>query len=299
MKKENVIYLSNESVQLIVGSDDHKDMVKIYNYKSYPFMEGTIINGVITDDYEIKNTLKQVVSEGYKEVNLVIDSSQILSKSISIPKLKKEEIYKVIADELSSISENSEELVYDYAYLGPSHDGKGASQILCCAVERKLISGYLDVFSECGIKIKAIDFSINILCKLVKEMVATIHRSYLISMVDGNNLTSVLFENNNYKLSYRSRIVSPRDTIMFEQEVLSNLSNIYQFSKSGENSVSLEEIYFCGLHEEELGLLNKVSQNIRINAEVLEKPASIYVVNNKENFQLDQYILPVGFLLKK
>lgn len=299
MKKENVIYMSNECIQLIVGYDDHKDMIKIYNYKSYPFMEGTIINGVITDDYEIMNTLKQVAKDGYKEVNLVIDSSQILSKSISIPKLKKDEIYKVIADELSSISENSEELVYDYAYLGPSIDGKGASQILCCAVERKLITSYLDVFSSCDIKVKAIDFSINILSKLMKEMITSNHHSYLISMIDGNNLTSILFENNCYKLSYRSRIVSARDTVMFEQEVLTNLSNIYQFSRSGENSVPLEEIYFCGLHTEELGLLDRIYQNMQINAEILEKPSSIYVVNEKEDFHLDHYILPVGFLLKK
>lgn len=299
MKKENVIYMSNECIQLIVGYDDHKDMIKIYNYKSYPFMEGTIINGVITDDYEIMNTLKQVAKDGYKEVNLIIDSSQILSKSISIPKLKKDEIYKVIADELSSISENSEELVYDYAYLGPSIDGKGASQILCCAVERKLITSYLDVFSSCDIKVKAIDFSINILSKLMKEMITSNHHSYLISMIDGNNLTSILFENNCYKLSYRSRIVSARDTVMFEQEVLTNLSNIYQFSKSGENSVPLEEIYFCGLHTEELGLLDRIYQNMQINAEILEKPSSIYVVNEKEDFHLDHYILPVGFLLKK
>lgn len=299
MKKENVVYLSNECIQLVTGCDDHKDMVKVHTYKSYPFAEGAIINGVITDEYEVKNTLKQVANEGYKEVSLVIDSSQILSKNITIPKLKKEEIYKVIADELSSIGENSEDLVYDYAYIGPSEEGKGAVQILCCAVERKLISSYLEIFTECGITINAIDFSINILGKLTKELIHTNYKSYLISMLDGSNLTSVLFENNNYKLSYRSRIVSPRDTDMFEQEVTSNLANIYSFSKSGENSVGIEGIYFCGLHEEERGILNRINNSLRIGAEVLARPSSIYVVNNKENFHLDHFILPVGYLLKK
>ncbi|NBK98152.1 MAG: hypothetical protein EOM50_09045 [Erysipelotrichia bacterium] len=298
MKKENVVYLSNESIQLIVGSDDHKDMIKIYQYKSYPFNEGTMINGVITDEFEIKNTLKQLVEEGIHEVNLVIDSGQILSKNIAIPKLKESEIYGVIKDELSSLGENSEDLVYDYAYIGSAKEGKGM-QILACAVERKLISNYLEIFTECGIKIKGIDFSINILRKLMKEIHTNNDDSYLISLIDGNNLTSVLFEHNQYKLSYRSRIVNPRKTILFEQEVASNLANIYQFSVSGENSVPIQRVYFCGLHKVEEGLLQRMENNLNIPAQILEKPSSIYIVNNQEGFHLDKYILPVGYLFKK
>lgn len=299
MKKENVIYLSNECIQLVVGCDDHRDMVKIYNYKRYSLSEGAIINGVITDEFEIKSVLKRLSEEGYHELNLVIDSSQIISKSITIPKMKKEQIYNVIKDELSSLNENSEELVYDYAYLSPSEESKKAMRILCCAVDRKLIAGYLELFEECNIKIKAIDFSINILGKLVKELVHTDDGSYLVSMLDGSNLTSVLFEHNSYKLSYRSRIVSSRDTVMFEQEVVSNISNIVQFSKSGENSLPIKNVYFCGLHEEEETVLKRIRENIKIHAEIFPEPASIYVVNKKENFKLDHYILPVGYLLKK
>ncbi|MDD3049144.1 MAG: pilus assembly protein PilM [Bacilli bacterium] len=299
MKKDNIVYLSNENVELIVGCDDHRDMVKIYNYKSYPFAEGSILNGVITDEYEIKNTLKQVAADGYHDVNLVIDSSQILSRNMVVPKLNKDEIYKVVADELASVAENSEDLVYDYAYLGPSSQGKGSIQILGCAVERKLISNYLEIFSECGIKINAIDFSINIIGKMCKELIQSNYKNYLFSVLDGNNLTSVLFENDSYKLSYRSRVISQRDTIMFEQEVTNNIANIYQFSKSGENSSPIEGILFCGLHEQEMGILNRLQSNLNISANVIEMPSSIYVVNNRENFQLDKYLLPVGYLLKK
>lgn len=301
MKKETVVYLSSENIKLIVGSDDHNDMIKIYDFQKYPFAEGAMINGVITDEFEVKTTLKKVAEAGYNNVSLVIDSGQILSKSSIMPKMKSSQIIQFVKDELSSLGENSEDLIYDYAYLGPSEEGKGASQILCCALERKLISNYLDIFKECGIEINAIDFSINILSKLTQELTGFDDKTYMISILDGNNMTSVLFEKNHYKLSYRSRIIAARSDAAYGDEIASNIAHIYQFSKSGENSVPIEKVLFCGLLDEEAIVKERIRETIKIEAEDFPTSRSIYIVNegNKEAFELDDYILPVGFLFRK
>lgn len=301
MKKETVVYLSNECVKLIVGSDDQHDMVRINDFQSYPFAEGTMINGVITDENEIKRVLKTVASAGYTKVSLVIDSGQILSKSSVMPAMAKKQILSFVQDELASLGENSEDLVYDYAYLGTSDKGKGASQILCCAVERKLITNYLELFKECGIDILAIDFSINILSKLTQELTGFDNKTYLISLLDGNNLTSVLFENNQYKLTYRARIISERKDDAFLEEIVSNIAHIYQFSKSGENSIAINKVLFCGLGQHEEVIKERIQSNINIEAEEFPTVRSIYVVDRMRtaSFHLDEYILPVGFLFRK
>ena len=301
MKKENILYLSNENAQLIVGSDDHKDMTKIYEYKTYPLAEGSMINGVITDEFEIKNTLKQIYDEGYKEVCLVIDSGQILTKAVIVPKMNKKQLLQFVKDELSSVGENSEDLVYDYAYMGEVDDGSKAQQILCCAVERKLLASYIEIFKECGITIKAIDYAMNIISKIASELLASQEKSYLLSIIDGNNLISALFENQRFKLSYRSRVLAARESESFKSEILNNISNIYQFSKSGENSIPLERVYLCNLMEKEVDVVERIQSSFSLVAEVLPTSPSIYVVNevNKSKFHLDHYILPVGYLFKR
>ncbi len=301
MKKENILYLSNENAQLIVGSDDHKDMTKIYEYKTFPLAEGSMINGVITDEFEVKNVLKKIVEEGYKDVNLVIDSGQILTKAVIVPKMKNKHLIQFVKDELSSVGENSEDLVYDYAYMGEVDDGSHAQQILCCAVERKLLSSYIDIFKECGITIKSIDYAMNIISKIANELLVSNEKSYLLSIIDGNNLISALFENQKFKLSYRSRVLAARESESFKAELLNNIANIYQFSKSGENSVALEKVYLCNLMEKEEDVVERIHSSLAIEAEVLPISPSIYVVNesNKEQFHLDHYILPVGYLFKR
>ena len=62
MGKENVIYISSHGVQLISGSNDKEDMIKVDAFREYPLAEGAMINGVITDDTPILEILKEMRS---------------------------------------------------------------------------------------------------------------------------------------------------------------------------------------------------------------------------------------------
>ena len=48
MGKENVIYISSHGVQLISGSNDKEDMIKVDAFREYPLAEGAMINGDMT-----------------------------------------------------------------------------------------------------------------------------------------------------------------------------------------------------------------------------------------------------------
>ena len=53
MAKEYVLFISSHAVQMIYGSCDKKDMIKVEAFHEYPLEEGAMINGVITDDSSI------------------------------------------------------------------------------------------------------------------------------------------------------------------------------------------------------------------------------------------------------
>lgn len=304
MAKDYVINLYSRALQMICGSDDNKDMIKIENFQEYPLPEGAMINGVIIDEQPILDILKELKKNGIHEARTAISSGQVLVKILDVPILKKRELLQVVKDELSDISGSYEDLVYDYSVLQQHQAGaeqKGA-KILCCAVERKLLNSYIELFERAGIHLKSIDIAVNALHKLTSELVNLTDKTYIISFLDANYVSSYLFENNHYTFSNRTRLFSERGTHAFTSEMNSNISQLIQFNQSKRSPYSIETAYFCGLDdEEEKVVFESIKQNLKIEA--LEFPDSklIHISNaeKKKQFQLHDYVFSVGSLIRK
>ncbi|MGX8851351.1 type IV pilus biogenesis protein PilM [Amedibacillus sp. YH-ame10] len=304
MASENVVYISTNSIQLIQGSSDKSDMIKIHNFLELPLDEGTMINGVITDEAQILENLKTLKEQGVKHCRIVIDSGQILVKNVDVPALKKSELTQVVKNELSNLEEGYEDLIYDYSVLRNEYTeaDKVGGEILCCAVERKLISSYLEVFENAGIKVDSIDISVNTLHKLTEELSDFEDKTFIVSVLDANNVSSYLFENNHYTFSNRSRMFSERGTPDFLTEMNSNISQLIQFNKSKRSPYPIEMAFFCGLEKsEEIALSKMVEENLEIQAGRFPDSKTIYVTNSekKEKFYLNDYVYCVGCLIRK
>lgn len=300
MKSQNVVYISNESIQVITG-EKQRDTLRILKYFHVPLLEGAIINGVIIDDNAIKESLKTVFQKGIKDVCLIVDSAKILAKPATIPSMNEKQTYQFVKDELSTIGENSEDIVYDFSYLGEDDQVKGASKILCIGVERQFISSYIEVFSEVGIEIVTIDYSINILISLTKTLHGFVDKTYAILDVDGANITSVLFTKNEYNLTNRTRVFSTRETIDYEDEIVGIVSQLKQFAIANQNDVPISDIYIFGLKDiEQMNVLKKIQTSLNVKAQVIPKSKLVYAVKEtNESFNINDYIYPIGYLLRK
>lgn len=300
MKSGTVIYISSEYIS-VVAAEAKRDVLRVDDYFRIPLKEGTMLNGVIIDDYELKNCLKEVYDRGIHEAALVIDSAKILAKRASIPKLKEKEILQFVKDELSAIDSNSEDVVYDYSYIGEDDTVKGASQIFCVGVERQFIDSYLEVFNDVGIAIVAIDYAINVLMSLIKQLSGFMDKTYAITQIDGQNIVSVVFINNAYALTNRSRVFAMRGTPEFESEVIGVISQLKQFTSSSSQEHPLSDIYFFGLkEEEEMDLFGRIRSTMNLVANKLPKSKSIYAVKNDEDiFDINDYVYCVGYFKRK
>lgn len=300
MKKGSVIYISNENIS-VISAEVKRDVLRVEDYFHIPLKEGTILNGVIIDDQEMKNSLKQVYDRGIHEAALIVDSAKILAKTASVPRMNEKEVLQFVKDELSAVDENSEDIVYDFAYLGEDDSAKGASKILCVGIERKFIESYLDVFNDAGIAILGIDYAINVLINLVKELHGFLDKTYAISQVDGQNLISVLFINNEYALTNRSRIFATRGTPDFENEVMNAVSQLKQFASSSQQDLPMSDIYFFGLEEkEEVELFERVRSTLNLMANRLPSSKAIYAVKNNDTvFDVNDYAYPIGYFKRK
>lgn len=300
MKSQNVIYISNECIHVVVG-EKQRDTVRVLKYFHVPLLEGAILNGVIIDDNVIKDSLKTVFQKGIKEVSLIVDSAKILAKPAVIPSMNEKQAIQFVKDELSTIGENSEDIVYDFGYLSEDDMVKGASKILCVGVERQFVSSYLDVFSEVGIEVVSIDYAINVLISLTKSLSGFIDKTYAVIEVDGPNITSVLFTKNEYSLTNRSRVFSTRGTSDYEDEILGIVSQLKQFAIANQNDVPLSDVYIFGLSQQEQdNVFEKIQTSLSVKAQVVPKSKLVYAVEeNSESFDINDYVYSIGYLLRK
>lgn len=301
---ENVIYISSHGVMLLSGSCDKSDMIKISDFKEEILSEGAMINGVITDEGQVLEVLKSFRASGIKHAKLVIDSGQILIKNVEVPALKQNELMKVVQDELSNLDEGYEDIVYDYSVLQQEfkEEGKQGGEILCCGVERKLLTSYVELFAAAEIELKGIDISVNALHKLTRELADLENKTYIVSVLDANNVSSYLFENNKYTFSNRTRLFSERGTQAFITEMNSSISQLIQFNKSKQSPYAIGTAYFCGVSETEEELLfDSIRQNLDINACVFPSSKIVYVTDRakEDEFDLHKYVYNVGCLIRK
>lgn len=299
MKKGTVIYISNMNIQ-VVTADVKRDVINIEDAFRLPLHEGVMLNGVIIDDHALKDALKPLSEKGIHEVYLVVDSPKILAKVASVPRLKEKEILQFVKDELSVVENNTmENIVYDYAYLGEDPSAKKASRILCVGVERKFIDSYLDVFKELGITIKSIDYAVNTLISLVHELPGFLNKTYVITQVDGQNINSVLFINNEYALTSRSRAFANQGTSEYENEIGGLVSQLKQFASSATHETPISDIYFFGVSEQESeSLFESVYQASNLIAKRLPASRAISVKQNVE-FDVNDYAYCIGYLRRK
>lgn len=300
MKSETVIYISSECVS-VIKAEAKRDVLRIDDYFQIPLKEGTMLNGVIIDDYELKQVLKQILDRGIKEVALVVDSAKILAKSAVVPRMKDKEILQFVKDELSTVDSNSDDVVYDYSYLGEDMSAKKASRILCVGVERQFLDSYLDVFNDVGITITAIDYAVNVIISLVKQLSGFLDKTYAVTQVDGQNIMSVLFINNEYALTNRSRVFALKGTPEYESEVIGVVSQLKQFASSSQQDKPLSDIYFFNIDDElKKNLFGRISDSLNLGASTLPKSKSVYAVNSTgKTFDINDYVYCVGYCLRK
>lgn len=296
MANVTTICLSNEKIQTITGTSNGKS-VKLQDYNSIPLPAGAVINGVITNEFTTKNCLSEVKKKGVNAARLVINSSLILLRTAQVPIMYSRQMLNFVRNELSGFQGNYEDLLYDYSVVKRSHP-QGGGVILCCGVERKMIDSYQELFQASGLKLTGVDVAINCANKLTSLLPELAGKTYILSILDGNNMISLLYEENSYIFSEHSRLFSDRETEGFATEVAGKISSLIQFNKSQKSEHAIENVYFCGLKTTEYRICTQISELLSIEVSELPNSSSIYLKDGTSDFRISDYVFSVGGLLR-
>lgn len=290
---QTLVYFSNDGIQVLQGIVK-KGRLTITNYKTLPVEAGALINGVITNEEVVRETITEALKESpklFKNMKLIIDSSLILTKTVEVPKLKPRELEALAAGEFDESAGNYDELVVDYTPI----PGLSGNHIFCCGIEKRVIESYVALFSSLKIQIQSIDVGLNTMIQYVTATRDFRGMTFALNILDGKNLVSLLFENGIFIFSTRSRLLAERGTEAFAQELTGKLSSLIQFNKSQKSEHPLNMSLYAGLDEFELEGLKALNFDPDLNVFALPQTPNIktgFVMD--EVFDFGSFIYPIA-----
>lgn len=250
------VYISSEKIE-VMGYTKTGVNVSVKEYITYPLPEGTVINGKILDQAALCDCLSELRVKHpalMKSVTLTVDGSSILLKRLTVPRLKKNQYYQLVADEYNDSAEGSEELVCDYYPLFGHGEKSAGKAVLACACDKALIESYTSVFKSAGIKLGKIKIGVEAVLNYVNTSPDLRFSTVVLNIIDGFTMLSVIFEYGSIVFISRTRLYGEDNTDIV-RNILDNLSGLIQFNKS-ENFSDITHSYYLGLNEEDLALMN-------------------------------------------
>lgn len=260
------MYFSAERIQLLQGKF-HKGKLKVDKAFSEPLPEGTIINGVITNETAVTRALvnlSQIAGLKKQFIDLVVDSSSILTKRLCVPILPPKKLLALTESEFAEVSENYESLIYDYGVISRENPEGAGGVILCSAMESTLAFGYIDIFEKLKLRLNSIDIGVSACIGLAGFIPDFQEKTFIISVLEGNTMVSYLFVRGQYYYTGRIRLLEQRCTPSSIGEISKTISSLIQFNQSQKTESEITEVYFCGLRAGEYDLISGLEQSYSI-----------------------------------
>ncbi len=299
---ETAICFAHDIVKFVCG-EAKGEQVKLTHWESLQLPEGVLINGVITDEERLREILYPLRQQNKigKRIRIAIDSSDILTKTVTVPFLKPAQLRLVAEREFGQLASYYEEQLFDYAVLESRVGEEKQGRILCCAMSRALLESYKGMFQRMGCTLASCDISLNCVIKAVGLLSSARKESLLLVSVDNPILTCYLFSEGKYLFSNRFRLLAAPGTQEFGTEAAGYLSSINQFYQSERRSAVLDHAYFYGLSEEEMEPCRRAASFLPVPLEVLPETGRLVCEEQtgRERFAFGRYLTAIGCLLGK
>lgn len=258
---KRVVYINNDQVKILLA-DLKKGEVKVIKSLEYTLEPGSVINGVLIRTNEILNILKGNRNL-LKGATVVLNSSNIQIKKLDHPELKGKKLDNYIRTEFSIPEDGS--LIYGTV----SRKFENQYRTIFMGVPSELLKGYLNLFKEAKIKLGSFEILQNGMAKFVKSKQDLKGQNFVLNLIEGSNLISVLIEAGEYVLTDRNRLIAEPNSEPFLDELLQKLSSMIQFNKSQKSPNLITKSYYVGLNRDKLLILEDKSMAMDVGLEVV------------------------------
>ncbi len=270
-----VIYLANQQVQIVTGNSNGK---KITINQSYILdaPEGSIINGIVMDADSFIGFLRDTWSSlglSQKDVVVVVNSSKFVGKNIEMPVLKDSKTLEFIEREFTDINKADS---YSYGYIPLATEGK-TKRVYAENIPTDFIKDYIDIFTEAGIKVKAIYSGESSIINFVAKTAGRKYGTFILEIADRMMITTLLFVNGTFYYFNSTRCFHEQESEEYAQDMARSASQIIQFMQAHQIEYPLETIILAGVNP-----LNIYTYSEAILQQGIQVPVQVF---SDENLQ--------------
>lgn len=172
-KKRKVVAfdLGSSTIKIVEGIY-YKNDLTIFKYIKIPTPKAAIIDGEIKKEEELKNRLSKALKENgikAKDAICTTNSSLIINREISIPKVEKEEMDTVIRYEIQQyLPINLEDYILQGTILEEKEAGENRRlEVRVIAYPEKVARGYYNILLNLNLKPYALDVNYNAIDKFI------------------------------------------------------------------------------------------------------------------------------------
>jgi hypothetical protein len=287
-----------------VGDADSRT-VRIQDFGEEILPTGGMINSIITDEDIMTRFFSEMGAKyGFarNQTLLVIDSNNIQTKIIDVPAVSDIKVLEFIKRSFNQYSDAVTDDVYDFTVLNPRAESGGVS-VLAVSVNKQMLQTYKSVLIGAGYDLKSVNVGVNTQIKLAKFLPQLKEGTYVFTQIDGRNLSVSLFENGNFRIVNKSRMVQQENSAEWFSEIGNAISSMQQFSKSQRSNLNITTAYFAGLYANQIAQLAANLTHLGIDIRELNFPDSVRLegkaAQKGEYFNPGKFLLNIGNLLKK
>lgn len=266
-----VVYLSNQSIQIITGTRGSKK-ITINDCCILDAPEGSIINGTVTDINSLADCLKefwQANSLNANDVYLVVNSNKIISKNLDVPAMSERKERDFIRREFADIEAGTERV---YGSISFKPDSKMTivpmNKLYVESATKEFVETYIELFKLAGIGLKGMYSGEGALISLTASTIAITRKTFVMEVADNMNLTTILWVNGRFYYYNSTRCFSVPGTESYALDVGKSVSQIIQFMQANQIEYELEEIVLAGISSGNVPLYRNAIESHGINTPV-------------------------------
>lgn len=277
-----VIYLANQQIQVITGTPGNRK-ISVADCYTEDAPDGCIINGMIMDADAFVSFMQNFWTTHNlptKDVILVINSTKFIGKNIEMPLLNPKKTEEFINREFTDIKQG-EDYICGYFPIGQN---KTTKKIYAEIITTDFIKDYVDIFTEIGVKIKAVYSGESSLIRLTALTAAQQYKTFVLQIADRMTITTILWVNGEFYYFNSTRCFHDQGTEDYAQDIARSVSQIRQFMQANQLDYPIEAVLLAGVNPQDLSLYQDAISQLDIYARV-EVFSDTHVMTNGLDMQ--------------
>ncbi|OPY00275.1 MAG: Competence protein A [Syntrophorhabdus sp. PtaU1.Bin002] len=270
---------------------------------SKSFDENLLSDGCIINNAFLADELKDMVLKNNiktKEAACALSSYSVISKKVTMPFLREEEIESSISVEVESVIPFPlKDIYYSYYVIGVAEDKQDMMEVQVVAAKKEIIDGYIATFNMAGLNLQLVDVDIFCLTNLIETVYAPQDSSVVVAdigssvtniaiakgdrieftreiLVGGQNLTGQIEKSTNLthkeaeakKLTGDSEVSSLFEDFIYN--ISSEISKTINFYTSTKTRERIDKVYLTGGTSLLPGLKATIEDNTKVDVEYID-----------------------------